>query len=312
MSTIGAKTTMELGRRVSTAGDSGLRIRCVPTRHRGWLRPPSPNGGRRRESGLSRAFRRIRERWPRSRSSTIPAATRGRSPPARCLLLVSKASGEVAFGRMRGVRRTIGLGPCGPKEGQGRIAIRTPGRRNVRGWVTFAVAGVVFAFAVEGAQAAFPGENGRIAFTSEEFVWPPPEIGEPSHPGVDPDLLSSRIETVLPSGRGRRVLGTCPAGHAASTAPQPGRGAASGSHSSRAGRGTPTKYRTGSRWCDPTALVSTGCQRWPGDTKHRRGRPTGGGSPSRVGPEGACTPCEATALACASSWRMPNHGRPGR
>jgi hypothetical protein len=56
----------------------------------------------------------------------------------------------------------------------------------------------------------------------------------------------------------------------------------------------------------------TGCQRWPGDTKHRRGRPTGGGSPSRVGPEGACTPCEATALPCASSWRMPNYGRRGR
>jgi Tol biopolymer transport system component len=76
----------------------------------------------------------------------------------------------------------------------------------------FAVAGVVFAFPVAGAQAAFPGANGRIAFTSEEFVWPPPEPGVPPHPGVDPDLISSRIETVLPSGRGRRVLGTCPAG----------------------------------------------------------------------------------------------------
>jgi Tol biopolymer transport system component len=76
----------------------------------------------------------------------------------------------------------------------------------------FAVAGVVFAFPVAGAQAAFPGANGRIAFTSEEFVWPPPEPGVPPHPGGGPDLVSSRIETVLPSGRGRRVLGTCPAG----------------------------------------------------------------------------------------------------
>jgi Tol biopolymer transport system component len=63
-----------------------------------------------------------------------------------------------------------------------------------------------------GAQAAFPGANGRIAFTSEELVWPPPEPGAPSHPGLDPDLVSSRIETVRPNGRGRRVLGTCPTG----------------------------------------------------------------------------------------------------
>jgi dipeptidyl aminopeptidase/acylaminoacyl peptidase len=98
------------------------------------------------------------------------------------------------------------------KEGQGRIAIRTPGKRSVAGWVLFAAVGVVFASAVDAAQAAFPGANGRIAFTSEEFVWPPPEVGEPPHPGVDPDLLSSRIETVLPNGRRRRVLRTCPAG----------------------------------------------------------------------------------------------------
>jgi hypothetical protein len=113
---------------------------------------------------------------------------------------------------MRRVRRTIAVGPCGPREGQDRIAIRTPGQRSLRGWVTFAVAGVVFAFAVEGAQAAFPGANGRIAFTSQELAWPPPEIGEPPHPGLDPELGSSRVETVLPSGRRRRVLRTCPAG----------------------------------------------------------------------------------------------------
>jgi Tol biopolymer transport system component len=46
------------------------------------------------------------------------------------------------------------------------------------------------------AQAAFPGKNGRIAFTSQ-----PRERG---------DAISSTIETVLPSGRGRRVLGACP------------------------------------------------------------------------------------------------------
>jgi Tol biopolymer transport system component len=45
------------------------------------------------------------------------------------------------------------------------------------------------------AEAAFPGKNGRIAFTAQtEFR------GE---------LVSSRIDTVLPNGRGRRVLGVC-------------------------------------------------------------------------------------------------------
>jgi Tol biopolymer transport system component len=51
------------------------------------------------------------------------------------------------------------------------------------------------------AEAAFPGANGRIAFTVQQ--WRPPEFRG------DPTLLSSRIETVLPSGRGRRVLRTC-------------------------------------------------------------------------------------------------------
>ncbi len=46
------------------------------------------------------------------------------------------------------------------------------------------------------AQAGFPGKNGRIAFTVQ-----PRDRGE---------AVSSTIETVLPSGRGRRVLGACP------------------------------------------------------------------------------------------------------
>jgi dipeptidyl aminopeptidase/acylaminoacyl peptidase len=46
------------------------------------------------------------------------------------------------------------------------------------------------------AHAAFPGKNGRIAFTVQ-----PRDRG---------DAISSTIETVLPSGRGRRVLGACP------------------------------------------------------------------------------------------------------
>jgi hypothetical protein len=56
MGTIGAPATMELGHRVSTAADSGLRMRCVPTRHRRWIRPPSPNEEEGVKSGLSRPF----------------------------------------------------------------------------------------------------------------------------------------------------------------------------------------------------------------------------------------------------------------
>ena len=67
-----------------------------------------------------------------------------------------------------------------------------------------AVAGVAAAVGVlvpslaSPALAAFPGKNGRIAFTIQ-----PRERGE---------ATSSTIATILPSGRGRRVLGTCPAG----------------------------------------------------------------------------------------------------
>jgi WD40-like Beta Propeller Repeat len=122
----------------------------------------------------------------------------------------TRVSGKFARWRMHCVRRTIAVGPMAQRKS--RIAVATPGKRSVFRWVAFAVAGVGLAIAVEGAQAAFPGANGRIAFTSEEFVWPPPEPGVPPHPGMDPDLVSSRIETVLPSGRGRRALGTCPAG----------------------------------------------------------------------------------------------------
>jgi Tol biopolymer transport system component len=61
-----------------------------------------------------------------------------------------------------------------------------------------AAAGALVLLLSSPADAAFPGQNGRIAFTVE-----PRERGEP---------LSSTIETILPSGRGRRVLDTCPSG----------------------------------------------------------------------------------------------------
>lgn len=61
-----------------------------------------------------------------------------------------------------------------------------------------AAAGVIVLALASPADGAFPGKNGRIAFTAEVR-----ERGE---------TMSSTIETVLPSGRGRRVLGTCPSG----------------------------------------------------------------------------------------------------
>ena len=60
------------------------------------------------------------------------------------------------------------------------------------------------------AQAAFPGENGRIAVFAERFLWPPGPYDP--RPPLDPDLVSSKVVSYLPSGRGRRVLHTLPAG----------------------------------------------------------------------------------------------------
>ena len=57
------------------------------------------------------------------------------------------------------------------------------------------------------AQAAFPGANGRIAFAVSKWRWPPAETCTPDpHSCYGPLLVSSAIESVLPNGRGRRVL----------------------------------------------------------------------------------------------------------
>jgi Tol biopolymer transport system component len=75
------------------------------------------------------------------------------------------------------------------------VAMRTRGKPP--GLAGFVVAAGLLALVLPAAaEAAFPGKNGRIAFTAQvrdrgETVW-------------------SRIETVLPSGRGRTVLGICP------------------------------------------------------------------------------------------------------
>jgi Tol biopolymer transport system component len=80
------------------------------------------------------------------------------------------------------------------------------------GWVAV-VAGLVLAIGVARAEAAFPGANGRLAFAVEEWRLPDPCLPIPH--GCEPIVSSSRIETVLPSGRGRQVLHTFPPGEGA-------------------------------------------------------------------------------------------------
>ena len=79
-----------------------------------------------------------------------------------------------------------------------------------RALLALAVAGVTLASGVEAAHAAFPGANGRIAFAVEKWRLPIP--CPPIPHGCEPELVSSSIETVLPNGRGRRVLRAFPAG----------------------------------------------------------------------------------------------------
>lgn len=70
--------------------------------------------------------------------------------------------------------------------------------------------GLLLAIGAGTARAAFPGENGRVAFAVEKWRLPDPCLPTPH--GCEPDVYSSTIETVLPSGRGRRVLRTFSAG----------------------------------------------------------------------------------------------------
>jgi Tol biopolymer transport system component len=94
------------------------------------------------------------------------------------------------------------------------MEMRTSGKPRSMGWSVLA-AGVVLVLPAV-AQAAFPGANGRIAFTVQQWRAPPPPPPQPDpnyRSGYEePTLVESRIETVLPSGRGRRVLHTFPAG----------------------------------------------------------------------------------------------------
>jgi Tol biopolymer transport system component len=79
---------------------------------------------------------------------------------------------------------------------------------NARGsWRALVASGLALGIGAEGAQASFPGANGRIAYTSTTLAWAPLPPGPlPPRPPLDPDAVSMRFETVLPNGRGRRVL----------------------------------------------------------------------------------------------------------
>ena len=87
------------------------------------------------------------------------------------------------------------------------MTTRGQGKGRSLGWLGLA-AGLALAIGVGDARAAFPGANGRVAFAVEK--WRLPDSCLPVPHGCEPELFSSSIETVLPSGRGRRVLRAFP------------------------------------------------------------------------------------------------------
>jgi hypothetical protein len=92
------------------------------------------------------------------------------------------------------------------------MTIRVHGRFPVRLSLALIVTGLGLAASTQSASAAFPGANGRIAVFSEVFVWPPGPFE--IRPPLDPDLVTAKVESFLPSGRGRRVVHTLPPGEA--------------------------------------------------------------------------------------------------
>jgi Tol biopolymer transport system component len=84
-------------------------------------------------------------------------------------------------------------------------------RRRAGARLALAVAGFTLAFGLGSAQAAFPGANGRLAFAVERWRLPDPCRRDIPH-GCEPQAYSSSIDTVQPSGAGRRVLRDLPVG----------------------------------------------------------------------------------------------------
>jgi dipeptidyl aminopeptidase/acylaminoacyl peptidase len=92
---------------------------------------------------------------------------------------------------------------------RGTAVVRARGRGKLRSVASLGlVAGFVLAIGVGDVRAAFPGGNGRVAFAVQK--WRLPDVCPPIPHGCEPELYSSSIETVLPSGRGRRVLRAFP------------------------------------------------------------------------------------------------------
>ncbi len=75
---------------------------------------------------------------------------------------------------------------------------------STRARLVVAAASLLLGTGVAPARAAFPGTNGRIAIAVQEWRGADPCL--PVAHGCEPELVSSRIETVLPDGTGRRVL----------------------------------------------------------------------------------------------------------
>jgi hypothetical protein len=98
-------------------------------------------------------------------------------------------------------------------------------KRHFVGWLAFLGALLALAWP-SAAESAYPGVNGRIAFTVE--VWdpsPPPDPIPPEYPHkgvpIEPVLISSRIVSVLPSGRRKRRLHDIPVVGGPYSVPEP-------------------------------------------------------------------------------------------
>src|SRR5215208_4071229 len=154
----------------------------------------------------------------RCRASTAHAASAPRTSPrpsrvpAGVCALRSGGFGRVT-GRLQGRDRAHLSGVIwvvesgGPRIRDAGMTTRGQGKRRSLGWLALA-AGLALAIGVGDARGAFPGANGRVAFAVEKWRLPDPCLPMPH--GCDPEAFSSSIETVLPSGRGRRVLRSFP------------------------------------------------------------------------------------------------------
>src|SRR3712207_3568827 len=92
------------------------------------------------------------------------------------------------------------------RNSDGHAAGRGRARLCATGFLTLAVP--LLTVGAGAAQAEFPGANGPIAFTVQKWRQPAcvPTSPPMPHACPEPEVVWSRTETALPSGRGRRVL----------------------------------------------------------------------------------------------------------